>query len=137
MQFSNDERHSETLAFLAEVRDYIARWPAIPLNREMLVKIGEHLNNPLHRLICEGEKTRSGGNYTPAGQAVIEVKLNGDKLTIKVPPRGRSVDDWIVLERLRNGETVILKLDPTTGSSNGGLTPSDVASLRIFKTNTA
>jgi hypothetical protein len=124
---------ADTLAFLAEVRDYIARWPAHSMNRDMLAKIEAHLDDPLRRLIREGEKTRGGSNYTPAGQKVIEVSLSGDSLTITAPPRDRrAVDDWVLLHRLRNGEKLTLVLDPDTQPVGGGLSPSEVAVLRRF-----
>ena len=73
MQFSNDERHAETFSFLTEVRDYIARWPAHPMNREMLDKIEAHLDDPLRRLVKKGTKSRSGANFTSSGREVLRV----------------------------------------------------------------
>ena len=81
MQLSTDERHAETLAFLAHVRDYLASWPAHPMNRGMLAKIDAHLENPLHRLVRDGQKTRSGANFTPAGVEVLRATLEGDRLS--------------------------------------------------------
>ena len=42
MQFSTDERHAAKLDFLAGVRDYIASWPAHPMNRDMIQRIEAH-----------------------------------------------------------------------------------------------
>ena len=39
MEFSTDQRHAETLAFLREVRDYLAAWPPHPANRAFLARI--------------------------------------------------------------------------------------------------
>ena len=111
MQFSNDERHAETLIFLAEVRDYIARWPAHPINREMLAKIDTHLDNPLHRLVKSCEIPRSGANFTAEGRGVISATLKGDTLTITAPGKGKGVADALILSRLRQGESVTLKPD--------------------------
>ena len=111
MQFSTDERHAETLAFLAQVRDYIARWPAHPMNRDMMAKIDAHLENPLHRLVQDSQKTRSGANFTPAGAEVLRATLEGDMLTITAPAKGKGVADAYLLRRLRQGEPVTLKPD--------------------------
>ena len=111
MQFSTDERHAETLAFLAQVRDYISSWPAHPMNRDMLAKIDEHLENPLHRLVKDGQKPRSGENFTPAGREVLRATLEGDRLTITAPAKGKGVADALILRRLRKGEPVKLKSD--------------------------
>ena len=111
MQFSNDERHAETLAFLAHVRDYLACWPAHPMNRDMLAKIDAHLENPLRRLVLDGQKTRSGANFTPAGVEVLRATLEGDRLTITAPAKGKGLADAQLLARLRRGEPFTLKPD--------------------------
>lgn len=111
MQFSNDEHHAETLAFLTHVRDYLARWPAHPMNRDMLAKIDAHLENPLHRLVRDSQKTRSGANFTPAGLEVLRATLEGDRLTITAPAKGKGIADAQLLARLRRGEPFTLKPD--------------------------
>ena len=111
MQFSTDERHAETLAFLAHVRDYLARWPAHPMSRDMLAKIDAHLENPLSRLVLDGQKTRSGANFTPAGVEVLRATLEGDRLTITAPAKGKGLADAQLLARLRRGEPFTLKPD--------------------------
>ena len=108
MQFSTDERHAETLLFLAQVRDYIALWPAHPMNRDMLAKINAHLENPLHRLVTDNPQPRSGANFTPAGREVLRATLEGDRLTITAPAKGVGVADALILRRLRQGEAVTL-----------------------------
>jgi hypothetical protein len=129
MQFSNDQRHADTLDFLAEVRDYIARWPAHPINRDMLAKIDAHLDDPLRRLVKDGAKTRSGANFTPSGRAVLSATLQGDRLTITAPAKGKGVSDSLILRRLRNGESFTLKPDADTGPGEG-LGPSELLMLR-------
>jgi hypothetical protein len=129
MQFSNDQRHAETLDFLAEVRDYIARWPAHPVNRDMLAKIDAHLDDPLRRLVKDGAKTRSGANFTPVGREVLRATLQGDRLTITAPAKGKGVSDLLILRRLRAGESLTLKPDADTGPGEC-LSPSELLMLR-------
>ena len=131
MQFSNDERHAETLSVLAEVRDYIARWPKIPVNLEMLALIDAHLDDPLRRLVQRGEKSRSGANFSVPGQMAIAAKLVGDKLTLSIQEGHASLPDDVLLSRLRNGEEITLKLDPDTARPpDGGLSPYEFSTLR-------
>ena len=132
MQFSNDERHAETLSFLTEVRDYIARWPAHPMNREILDKIEAHLDDPLRRLVKEGAKSRSGANFTSSGREVLRATLQGDRLTITAPAKGVGVADSLIIRRLRHGEPLTLRPDADTGPFEG-LSPSELLVLRSLK----
>ncbi|WP_157463055.1 hypothetical protein [Curvibacter gracilis] len=109
MQFSTDERHAATLDFLAGVRDYIASWPAHPMNRDMIQRIEAHLAEPAHHLARHAVQTRSGGAYTPAGLPVLTVTAEGDTVTITAPPEGKGVPDELLLRRLRRGECITLR----------------------------
>lgn len=113
MQFSTDERHAATLDFLAGVRDYIARLPAHPMNRDMIRRIEAHLEEPVNHLARHAIKKRSGGNYTPAGLPVLTATAEGDTVTITAPPEGKGVPDELLLRRLRRGERITLSPDET------------------------
>ena len=99
----------ETLEFMQEVRDYIARFPDIPINREMLTKIDGHLANPTRKSIQNTPATRTGGSYTPAGVSLVEAVLRGDELTISIPKSGSAVRDAKILSSMRKGLTFVLK----------------------------
>ena len=71
MQFSNDQRHAETLAFLTEVREYLARCPPHALNLQMLKRIDTHLAEPIHRLVQRHSVSCSGAAYKAAGQCLL------------------------------------------------------------------
>lgn len=109
MQFTTDQKHAATLDFLSQVRDYIASWPAHPMNRQMLKQINEHLEDPTHKLIAEHGYTRSGANFTPAGVCVIEATVQLDELTVRVPPD--AIPGEQIIRRLRAGEVIRLKPD--------------------------
>lgn len=111
MQFTTDQRHSSTLDFLAEVRDYIARWPAHPMNREMIQRIEAHLAEPVHNLVRQGLYSRSGAVFTPAGLCVLKATIQGDALTVTAPPRTKGVPEDILLLRLRRGEAITMQPD--------------------------
>ena len=111
MEFSSDERHAETLAFLAQVRDYLARWPPHPMNREMLKKIDAHLEQPGHRLVARAETVRAGGSYTAVGQCLLEAELKGDELVVRLPRKPSTAPDEMVLAALKDeGVGISLKL---------------------------
>lgn len=114
MQFSTDERHGATLDFLAGVRDYIARLPAHPMNRDMIQRIEAHLAEPVHHLTRHAVKTRSGGAYSPAGLPVLTVTAEGDTVTITAPPEGKGIPGEDLLRRLRRGVSIPLRSDETT-----------------------
>jgi hypothetical protein len=131
MQFSTDQRHAETLAFLAEVRDYLASWPAHPANRDMLAKIDGHLADPQRRLVQEGTYLRTGANYTAAGREVLRAKLQGETVTITAPPRGiGSIADSLLIRRLRQGERITLS---RVAELHDGLSLSELSILRQMK----
>jgi len=111
MQFSNDERHAETLALLAEVRDYIASWPPHPMNRDLIAKINGHIDAPLNGLVRRSLTARSAVSYTPFGLEIIRATLEGDKLTVTAPAQGRGISDEDLLVALRIGRTLTLKPD--------------------------
>ena len=114
MQFSTDARHAATLEFLAEVRDYLARLPVHPMNRRMLEKIEAHLHEPVHNLIQSGIKPRSGMSCTAAGTVSIAATLEGDRLTVTTPAKGKGLPDDLLLKRLREGISLNLKPDLDT-----------------------
>lgn len=113
MQFSTDERHGATLDFLAGVRDYIARLPAHPMNRDMIQRIEAHLAEPVNHLTRHAVKTRSGGAYTPAGLPVLTVTAEGDIVTITAPPEGKGIPGEDLLRRLRRSLCIGLRPDET------------------------
>lgn len=106
---SENDSHAATLDFLAGVRDYIASWPAHPMNRDMIQRIEAHLAEPAHHLARHAVQTRSGGAYTPAGLPVLTVTAEGDTVTITAPPEGKGVPDELLLRRLRRGECITLR----------------------------
>lgn len=110
MQFTTDEQLAHTLAFLQEVRDFIASWPPHPMRREMLNKIDAHLADPLRSLVAKAPMVRSGGSYTPAGLPVLSAELVASTLTVRVPPKGKGLGDDELVARLRQGE--VLELFP-------------------------
>jgi hypothetical protein len=110
MEFSTDERHAATLDFLAEVRDYIASWPAHPMNRDMLRRIEAHLVEPAHQLARNAVKTRSGASYTNMGIPVLTLAVKGHTATVRAWPEGEGVPDELLLRRLRLGESIPLSL---------------------------
>ena len=111
MQFSTDQRYAATLAFLADVRDYIARWPAHPMNREMIQRIDAHLAEPTHHLVRTALYARSGGTFTPAGLCVLRATIKGDVLTVSASPKSECVAENILLRRLRRGAVITMKPD--------------------------
>jgi hypothetical protein len=122
MQFSNDQRHADTLTFLGAVRDYIATWPAHPMNREMIQRIDTHLKEPCHRLIRDASHQKAGMTTDPAGRVVLRATLANDVLRLSrsgdlldrfmhqpIP----NVADSVLLSRLEHGEVIKLSPDKT------------------------
>lgn len=109
MHLSTAERHAATLNFLAQVRDYIARWPSHPMNSDMIRRIEAHLDDPAHQLARQSSQMRSGASFTPTGLPVLSVTTEGDTATITAPPAGEGLPDDQLLLRLRAGEVIILK----------------------------
>ncbi|MCW2314068.1 hypothetical protein [Rhodoferax antarcticus] len=113
MEFSTDERHGATLDFLAGVRDYIARLPAHPMNRDMIQRINAHLAEPVNHLTRHAVKTRSGGTYSPEGLPVLNVTAEGDTVTITAPPEGKGIPGEVLLRSLRRGMCITMRPDVT------------------------
>ncbi|RUR71938.1 hypothetical protein EJP67_33315 [Variovorax guangxiensis] len=113
MQFSTDQQHAATLHFLAEVRDYLARWPPHPMNREMIQRIEAHLAEPTRKLVRQQSYTRSGGAYTPMGMGIVQVSVTGELATVSLLPDAVSAPEKIILRALRRSQEVILKVDAT------------------------
>jgi len=111
MQFSTDQRHAATLDFLAEVRDYLVRWPPHPMNREMIQRIEAHLAEPTHKLIRSQSYTRSGGAYTPMGMCIVRVSVTGTLATVSLPTGTDAAPDNILLRALKRGQDVALKVN--------------------------
>lgn len=109
MQFTTDERHSSTLDFLAEVRDYLARWPAHPVNRQMLAQIDAHLAEPTHDLIRQASQEREGTAFTPGGLCIIRAVHHGDTLNLSVPRKPKAAGDATIIKALNHGLTLTLK----------------------------
>lgn len=112
MQFSNDQKHAETLEFLSSVRDYLATWPQHPMNRQMIAEIEAHLRDPIRNLVRQHAYSRSGANFTPAGACVLQATLCEDLVTVSLPTRC-AVDEALVLRRLKKGEPIRLRPDET------------------------
>jgi hypothetical protein len=125
MQFSTDQRHADTLTFLGEVRDYIATWPAHPINKETTQRIKTHLDEPCHRLVRDALHLKTGFNVDPTGRLVLNAELIGDTLTLSRSFELRSqisgrplgskelVAESVLLARLRLGEVITLSPDKT------------------------
>ena len=111
MQFSTDQRHAATLEFLAEVRDYIASWPAHPMNRQIIQRIEAHLTEPVHHLVSQGIYSRSGTTYTPAGLFVLKAVVQGDTVTVSLPPKVEHTPADHLLHKLRRGVTITMMSD--------------------------
>lgn len=111
MQFSTDQRHAATLDFLAEVRDYLGRWPPHPMNREMIQRIEAHLAEPTHKLVRLQSYTRSGGAYTPMGMCIVRVSVTGAVATVSLPTGTDAAPDNILLRALKRGQEVDLKVN--------------------------
>lgn len=108
--FSTDERHAATLDFLAEVRDYLRRWPPHALNREMLKRIDAHLAEPTHKLALSHHAKRSGAAWTPVGLCLVNLSLEGDVVTLKMPAKA-AAQESAVIAALKKGVSVQLQLD--------------------------
>lgn len=104
------DSHRETLKMLEEVRAYIARLPDVPMNREMLAKIENHIEDPTQHLALTHKPTRKAGVYTPAGLPLITAELKDEELTLKISEAGSSVRDAKILRELRKGLKLTLKL---------------------------
>lgn len=109
MQFSSDERHAETLAFLRQVRDYLARWPPHQMNRKMLAKIDAHLDQPVHPLAAGAETLRAGGAYTAVGLCLLQAELKGNELVVRLPDKPSTAPDEMVVAALKDGIGITLK----------------------------
>jgi hypothetical protein len=110
MQFTSDERHRETLNMLSEVRQYMARWPAHPVHREMLAKVDAHLADPDQRLVQHAFQEREGAAFTAGGLCLVRAVQTGSKLRLSVPSRLRAAEDSTIAKALRTG--VVVHLQP-------------------------
>lgn len=108
--FSTDERHAATLQFLSDVADYLRRWPPHALNREMLKRIEDHLAEPTHKLALSHRATRSGAAWTPVGLCLVNLRLEGDVVTLKTPAKAAAQESAVVAA-LKQGLSVQLQLD--------------------------
>ena len=106
MQFSTDQRHAATLDFLAEVRDYIASWPAHPMNREMIQRIEAHLAEPAHHLVRQGSYSRSGATFTSAGLCILKAVVQGNTVTVGLPSKSEHMPEDHLLHKLRRGVSI-------------------------------
>lgn len=109
MQFSTDERHAQTLAMLAEVRDYIASWPSHPMNRDMLARIDAHVDDPVHQLVLKSDVERTGASFTPGGLCLIRASLKGHTVNVSIPAKPKCADDAAIIKALHHGISLELK----------------------------
>lgn len=113
MQFSTDQRHKESLDLLAEVRDFLTRWPPHPMMRPVIEKISAHLADPTLNLVRSHAYAQSGGAYTPVGLCIVRVSVANAIATVSLPPGSDAASESVILDALRNGQDVILKPDET------------------------
>ena len=111
MQFSDDQRHGATLEFLAEVRGYLASWPAHPMNRQMIERIDAHLSDPVHQLAQQSVSRRSGAAFTPVGLCLMRAGLHGDALTLSLPSKPKAAADAVIVGALTRGLAINLSPD--------------------------
>lgn len=112
MLFSPQEQHIKTLEMLTQVRDYIASWPAHPMNKEILALIDQHLHLPHHHLLMTAGVERSCASFTPSGLCQVRARLNGHALNISIPDKPECADDESIIQALRLGITLDLKPTP-------------------------
>lgn len=108
--FSPAEAHEQTLALLAEVRNFLASWQPHPTMREMIYRIDDHLRLPEQALLANHGTHRAGTLFHPTGAPLLRASLCGHTLSISTPqalPQHRS----LLLDALESG--VALDLKPT------------------------
>jgi len=106
LQFSTDQRHAATLELLAEVREFLMRWPPHALTREMLTRIDDHLADPTHKLVHRSP--RSGCSKTAHQFFTVSLLLEGDTATIGMRA-GKDVAPETIIESLNQGLTIELQ----------------------------
>ena len=109
-------------ALLREAFDYLCRLPAVPTTVDLARRIRSHIEDPgravaTNRAVADEQfdHSRSGGTYTPAGLAVVELEVTGSKAVVWTADlRGAThaeEHNQVVLRRLRRGEEVQLKIE--------------------------
>lgn len=123
MQFSSDQAHRASLELLAEVRDFIRRWPTHATSRDMLAKLDAHLAEPTQVLVRRASVDRQGNAHATTDDCyyrILEASLSGDNLTLRTPTgrtlTGRQVPvpDSVLLKALREGVSIVLVPEATT-----------------------
>lgn len=112
---SQEKYLNASLALLQTVSNYIAHLQQHPMNRDMIEKIQNYLADPnfyIERTLAAQARlpVRVGRNATPDSRLVITVEVENNTVKITAPPFGYgSVDDALLLRRLRNTEKVELR----------------------------
>lgn len=82
---TNDEKLSEALALLSEVRDYMLRLPAVPVTAAMVTKVDRFLTRPSNAFLAAHQAPRVGFYILPSGLDLLEVEVTKDTVSIKAP----------------------------------------------------
>lgn len=84
MTVSTDENHAETVALLNEVLRYLERLPRVPVTAEFVLRVREHLRDPVCQQLADARLQRRGEAYEPSGRKIVSVTVQGDSLAIQV-----------------------------------------------------
>ena len=76
--------HASTLLLLAEVADFLARLPQVPVTRELAARIESHVADPRTAAINEATRLNDArllhaGAYTAAGLSSLLLEIDGDE----------------------------------------------------------
>lgn len=111
MNFSDDDKHRETLEVLRETLDYLQRMPPHPMTKAFCARLQAHLDEPTQRLVAQGQRELHGRMWTPVGLPLLEASLAGETLTIQVPDNMTgNMRKWAIQElgeRLKAGQLKI------------------------------
>lgn len=111
--FSTDEQHRATLAMLQEALDYLLRMPRSPVTTQMCRKIEAHLEAPSASLVARTQDVWEAEAVSPVGVMWFTARLQGDDLTVCIPPRPKAIlqseYDRLVLRGLAGGLRMRLK----------------------------
>lgn len=107
--FTAGEAHEQTLALLAEVRNFLASWPPHPTMREMISRIDDHLRLPEQTLLADHGTHRAGTVYHPTGAPLLRASLCGHTLFISIPLNSQPEHRRQLLADLESGVSIYLK----------------------------
>ncbi len=100
MDFSNEDRHRETIEVLNEALAYLERLPVVPATRHMSQKIREHLDQPMMRLIAQRKRELFGQRWLEAGLPLLEASIKSNMLTVGLDPELSARHQRMALDKL-------------------------------------